>query len=251
MAAPVVLLVDDSPGMGVLVPALGRRAGWQVDWRADAGSAWGYLQETVPDLTLLDVHLPGPSGLDLCCRIRAAPQTAGLAVALFTHWGMPEDIASGLEAGVDYFVCKDLVSDPERWRCRLADIVPLEHGHGRPGHVGWTRGPARPPRDWVSLLHGTLRHPALRGVGPAVMQVLLRRALEGAFPPGRTDAVLPDGQTLDAGRLPACPRPDEWGRLVNSLAEQVWCLLGTADSAPFLEALAVLVFAPPELPTRS
>jgi CheY-like chemotaxis protein len=251
MTAPVILLVEDSPGLGVVVPALGRRSGWAVEWRGDTGTAWDSLQGDLPDLVLLDVHLPGPSGLELCRRIRVTPRTERLAVALFTHWGMPEDVAEGLEAGADYLVCKDLVGHPERWRRRLADILPPEHGQRRLGRIGWNSCPAEPLGSWPARLHEALRHPALRGVGPEVMRVVLRRALAAAFTPAPAGAVLPDGRTLDAARLPASPRPEELVRLVTSLAGQVWCLMGTEDSAPLWPALALLVPGCPELPTHA
>jgi CheY-like chemotaxis protein len=236
--------------MGVIVTALGRRAGWQVEHRADAASAWDYLQSAAPDLVLLDVNLPGVSGPQLCRRIRQMPRTAELGVAVFTQWGLPEDIVAGLEAGADYFVCKDLVSQPEQWRQRLGDIVPVEHGRGRPRCVRWTAALVVPPADWPGRLHAALCHPALRVVRPELMRVILRRALVAAFPPDPPpSAVVPDGRALDPARLPADSRPEQLVRLAASLAEQVWRLLGTQASTPFWGALAAAVPGVPEFLT--
>ncbi len=248
MAAAEILLIDDAPDMEVVVTMLGRRAGWKVDCRPDAASGWDFLQSAVPDLVLLDVNLPGISGPQLCRRIRQTPQTVPLGVALFTHWGLPEDIAAGLEAGVDYFVCKDLVGQPQDFRRRLAEILPKEHGQERPRHLRWNPGLVTSLPDWMERLQMALRHPTLRGVRPEIMRFVVRRALLAAFgsgPPG--SAVLPDGRTFDPKQLPEAPDPVELIELVTSLAEQMWCLLGTAGSAAFWEALAAVAPGSPEL----
>jgi CheY-like chemotaxis protein len=251
MAAPEILLVDDAPDLGVIVTALGRRAGWRVDCRRDADAAWEYLDGATPDLILLDVNLPGVSGPQLCRRIRQTPRTEGLCVALFTHWGLPEDIVTGLEAGADYFVCKDLVVQPELWQLRVAEILPAEHGRGCRRWVRWKADVAdAPTADWPGRLHSALCRPALRGVKPEVMRVVLRRALQAAFGPGsRASAVLADGRTLDPALVPVTPRPEQLVHLVACIAEQVWRLLGERASAPAWQALAGVVPGVPELLT--
>ena len=90
--------------------------------RLDADAAWLALGERRPDLVLLDVNLPGASGLDWLRRVRAAPEHAGLAVALYTHWGLPADVAAGLDAGVDFVFDKDLATRPADWQRRLLEI---------------------------------------------------------------------------------------------------------------------------------
>src|SRR5260221_465897 len=118
-----LLLVDDDPDLAVIVSLLGKRAGHRVTCCADVPSAWARLGEGLPDLVLLDVNLPGESGLELCRRARnAGPERAGLAeirIALFVQPALTGDVAAGLEAGADFLISKDLVSRPEEWQQRV------------------------------------------------------------------------------------------------------------------------------------
>jgi two-component system OmpR family response regulator len=252
---PLVLLVEDTPELGIILASLGRRGGYTVVCRPDVAGAWVYLEQAVPDLVLLDRQLPGEDGLTLCRRARGTPRLAGLAVALFGHWGLPADVAAALEAGVDFVVSKDLVARPEAFQRRLAEILPPARGQAAQRPLGWTvqptpaavpapsEGVSADAGGWVARLHGALRSPALRPLGPEVLRLLLGRALVRAFPGEVKDAsaaVLPDGRTLAPERVPARASPEILARLAGALAEQVWCLLGSEAGAPFAEALAAV-----------
>jgi CheY-like chemotaxis protein len=251
MSQPVVLLVEDAPELGVIVSALGRRGGYAVAHRTDVPTAWDYLRETRPDLVLLDLQLPGESGLELCRRVRATPWLATLPVALFGQPGLSADVVAGLEAGVDYLVSKELVGRPDAFRRRLEEILPGADGRARERVLGWRAGSAAaaPPGDWTRRLRGALRQPALRGLGPEALRCVVARAFGRAFPAAAADllaAVLPGGETPD--RVPPPPRPEVLLGLVASLAEQVWCLLGAEACTPFWAALADVVPGCPEGP---
>lgn len=248
MAMPLVLVVDDAPDLGTIVSALGRRGGYEVVCRFDAASAWDFLLTQRPDLVLLDVQLPGENGVSVCRRARAEKQLAGLAVALFTHWGLPGDVAMGLEAGAEYLVSKDLLAHPAAWQARMADILPTVRGRCPRRLVGWrSDSAAKSPSDWINRLQSVLRSPALRGMAPEVRVIVVRRALQTAFPPHGGSAVSADGCEAIPGLLPKTPPPELLVRLSASLADQVWRLLGTQQSQPFWEALAQLVPGAPEL----
>jgi CheY-like chemotaxis protein len=244
MTRPLLLLVDDAPELGVVVTSLGRRAGCDVACCPDVVAGWQFLQERRPDLVLLDVNLPGVSGLELCKKVRATPDLARLPVALFTHWGLPGDIAAGLEAGADYLFSKELVGRPADWQRRLAEI--LNHSHSQPQIrlLGWSKDVTFPETtpDWAARVNQALRHPALRKVAPEVMRVVLRRALQRAFAPGLSAAepegwMTPGEATLALDRAPRDLPREAVAGLFAALAEQVWCLLGDEATAPFLEAL--------------
>jgi CheY-like chemotaxis protein len=247
MAKPIVLLVDDVPELAVIVAALGKRGEYEVVARPDVPAAWAYLEGNQPDLVLLDVHLPGEDGLELCRRVRATPALADLPIALFSHWGRPEDIVAALEAGVDYLVSKDLVGQPAQWRRRLGEILPPAHGQRRKHSLGWRAEAvsSQAPSHWVAALHQALARPCWRKVEGELLRRVLRQALNRASPGVDADAWLSaEGASLSSERLP--PR-DVAIALVASLAEQMWCLLGTEASRPFWEALASVVPGNPEL----
>jgi DNA-binding response OmpR family regulator len=258
MSRPSVLLVEDSPELGVIVRTLGRRAGWEVVCRTDVPSGWAYLEKAVPSLLLLDIHLPGLDGLHLCRRARATPRLVSLPVALFTHWGLPGDIAAGLEAGADFLVCKDLAGRPCDLQARLAEILALSHGQPRKGSLGWRAVKGQVLESgWTVAVNRALSHPSLRCITAEVMRVVLGRAVQRAFAgagtavPAQVDldrGVSPDGRSLAEENLPPTPSPEALADLLDSLTEQVWRLLGTTGSAPFEAALAAVS---PGLPTRA
>jgi two-component system, OmpR family, response regulator MtrA len=129
MTSPRLLLVDDDPDLGLVVRILARRCGHDLTHHLDAESAWAGLDAARPDLMLLDVNLLGTSGLEFLRRLRASPDHARQAVALFVQPALTQYIAAGWAAGVDYHVSKDLVTQPEAWKQRLDEI--LAHLHGR------------------------------------------------------------------------------------------------------------------------
>src|SRR5262245_19839750 len=81
--APLILVIDDLPEIRLIVQRLGKQAGFRVVGCPHAEAAWDYLYQTTPDLILLDINLPGASGLDMCQRLRETPTMARLRVALF------------------------------------------------------------------------------------------------------------------------------------------------------------------------
>ena len=246
MPKPLLLLVDDSAEMGLLVASLGRRAGCDVTVSPDAAAAWEALAQHRPDLVLLDVNLPGPSGLDWLGRVRAAPEYAALPVALYTHWGLPTDVAAGLDAGVDFVFDKDLATRPVDWQRRLAEILAKPSG-------AWPKSVCAPTMveestdnrltaARVVALNGLLRRPSVRRVPPEVMRSALRCALTRTFASGisprEQDAwVAPDGSGLAVERLPPALAPDSLLLLAVCLAELMRRLLGNEAGVAFRNAL--------------
>ena len=72
--------------------------GFRCESFRSAEAAWVSLTRTRPDLVVLDVMLPGMSGITLCSRIRA---TSDVPVMLVTAKGEPRDRIAGLEADAD------------------------------------------------------------------------------------------------------------------------------------------------------
>ena len=68
----------------MIIQKLAQRDGLKVTWFPTAEEAWPDLQERGADLLLLDVHLPGISGVELCRRLRDWPALARVPVVMFT-----------------------------------------------------------------------------------------------------------------------------------------------------------------------
>jgi DNA-binding response OmpR family regulator len=235
MPLPLLLVVDDGPEIGLIVQRLGKRAGQEVVCRAHVASAWEYLLQTAgdrrPDLVLLDLNLPDLPGVELCRRLRATAGLRDVPLAVFSNWDQGPEIAVGLEAGARFVVCKDLLTRPEAWQARLADIL-AHPRQGSPDFAGRLAGEGSLAAA-VPALRQALRHPTLRPLGFEVLAVLVRRALRQAESTWPAEVLLDD---LPPPAPPDGPRPP--AALAAALAEQVWCLLGSAASAPFQAALA-------------
>lgn len=244
MAPPFrLLLVDDAPEIARVVQHLARRAGQEVVWRGDVPAAWDYLQAEGaprPDLILLDVNLPGASGLDLFRRLRQeSGELASLAVALFVSWSVPDTIAEGLAEGIDCVLSKDLLALPDVWKERVEEVHDLA-----------THPPVFPPAEGVATLavvQESLWHPLLRRLGEEVLQALwrrsLRRALGGGELPAAADVDVwgPDTKLTQTLAALTVDRPTFPSALALALGYQVACLLGKAASEPLRTALSGLV----------
>src|SRR6202043_3733261 len=73
---------------------------------SDADTALERIGRRAPDLMVLDVMLPGMSGLELCQRMRAQPPTAAMPILMLTAKGAEVDRVLGLEMGADDYVVK-------------------------------------------------------------------------------------------------------------------------------------------------
>ena len=98
-----ILVVDDEPRMVAMIGLALEAAGHEVLTARDAATAWHTLTEQAVDLVVLDVMLPGTSGLALCRRIREHSSTP---VVLLTALGAANERVQGLEAGADDYLAK-------------------------------------------------------------------------------------------------------------------------------------------------
>jgi CheY-like chemotaxis protein len=103
-----VLIVDDNATNLKLVRYVVEAAGYEVTTAIDAESALAALARAKPDVILMDVQLPGVDGLELTRRIKANPETAGVAIIAVTAYAMKGDREKALEAGCDDYVTKPI-----------------------------------------------------------------------------------------------------------------------------------------------
>ena len=88
-----VLVVDDEPVIRALIAASFDGSGVDVSLAEDgAGALLAVVRET-PDLVLLDVSMPGLSGVEVLGRLRADASTARIPVVLLTGLEPPSDVA--------------------------------------------------------------------------------------------------------------------------------------------------------------
>jgi two-component system response regulator MtrA len=98
-----VLVVDDDPALAEMLGIVLRGDGFEPAFVADGARALGAFREVRPDVVLLDVMLPGLSGIEVCHAIRAE---SGTPIIMLTAKSDTVDVVRGLEAGADDYVMK-------------------------------------------------------------------------------------------------------------------------------------------------
>jgi two-component system phosphate regulon response regulator OmpR len=100
-----ILVVEDDPRLRQQLSRYLSGEGFRVTAAGDAAEARTQLRAINPDLMVLDVMMPGESGLDLTQSLRLA-ESHGLPILLLTARGAPEDRIAGFEAGADDYLGK-------------------------------------------------------------------------------------------------------------------------------------------------
>jgi len=98
-----VLVVDDDAALAEMLGIVLRGEGFAPSHVADGEHALAAFRDTKPDIVLLDLMLPGMSGLDVCRAIRAE---SGIPIVMLTAKSDTIDIVLGLESGADDYVVK-------------------------------------------------------------------------------------------------------------------------------------------------
>jgi len=101
-----ILVVEDEADLSVLMRYNLEAEGFRVLTAESGDEAAEILQETVPDLILLDWMLPGLSGIELTRRWRAREETARVPIIMITARGEEEERIRGLATGADDYVVK-------------------------------------------------------------------------------------------------------------------------------------------------
>lgn len=114
-----ILVVDDQEDIRKLMRlTLGLR--YQVAEAANAGDASDALARERPDLVLLDIMMPGLSGLEWCRLIKQTPELKGVIIIFVSARGQLKDIDAGIKAGADGYITKpfsplELLSSIEKY----------------------------------------------------------------------------------------------------------------------------------------
>jgi len=123
----------------LIIQRLGKKSGLDVTYFTNAEEAWHYLQTHQPELLLLDINLPGMSGIDLCKKVRGDLQRTAVPIVLFSQVQSPEELDQLHAIGANFVLSKDLLIDPAMWQKKMKEIL----------HVSMTPSPSpeRVPED--------------------------------------------------------------------------------------------------------
>jgi two-component system phosphate regulon response regulator PhoB len=105
-AVTSVLIADDESSMRLLVHTTIESDNYQVIEAADGDEAWALIKRHKPALVLLDVQMPGRTGLEILASIKSDPSLRGVRVILMTARALESDRIAGMAAGADFYLTK-------------------------------------------------------------------------------------------------------------------------------------------------
>ncbi len=123
-----ILLVEDDPELGDGLTVGLRQAGFAVDWLTDGQQADVALHHEAFDLLVLDLGLPGLSGMDLLRRVRQ--RGASLPILILTARDATGDKVAGLDAGADDYLVKPI--DLDELTARIRALTRRSAGRAAP-----------------------------------------------------------------------------------------------------------------------
>ena len=170
-----ILVVDDDARLRALLQRFLTEQGFRVSTAENAATARAALADMAFDLLVLDVMMPGETGLELTAALRAEGRE--VPILMLTARGAPDDRIAGLEQGVDDYLAKPF--DPRELALRIRTI--LRRAAPAPT-APQSLAPMQIGNRWFDIERAELRGPdgiiRLTGGEAALMQALARRAGE-------------------------------------------------------------------------
>lgn len=106
MSMPKILLIEDEEDIAALVSLQAEISGYSLRVFSDGLNGFIAIEKERPDLILLDLMLPGQSGIDICRRVKGNQQLAHIPIIMLSAKSEETDVILGLELGADDYVTK-------------------------------------------------------------------------------------------------------------------------------------------------
>lgn len=118
-----LLVADDEASVRLLVTETIGLDDYNVLEASDGDEAWNLIQQHRPAVVLLDVRMPGRTGIEVVQSIKEEPGLAGTKVILLTASALHSEINAGLLAGADFYLTKPF--SPRDLLSRLDEALEL------------------------------------------------------------------------------------------------------------------------------
>lgn len=133
-----LLIVEDNARLLRVIAVYLEKTGFEIMTARDGDDALLRLAETIPDLIVSDIMMPGADGFSLAASVRANPRTDLIPIIFLTAKERREDRIAGFRAGVDAYLVKPF--EPEELVAAIENILSrVSRTHRR---VARTTGPA-------------------------------------------------------------------------------------------------------------
>lgn len=172
-----ILVVDDSPDNVFLIQTILEEEGYAISTADNGSTALAQVDQSPPQLILLDVMMPGMDGFEVTQRLRRNPQLPFIPILLITAYDQPS-VAQGLDIGADDFIRKPVEVD--ELLARVRSLLRLKHSVDERDQI------ARQREDFVSRLTHDLRTPL---VAADRMLTLFEQGALGELTPTMQEAV--------------------------------------------------------------
>jgi signal transduction histidine kinase len=172
-----ILVVDDSPDNVFLIQTILEEEGYAINTADNGPSALAQIEQSAPDLVLLDVMMPGMDGFEVTQRIRQNTKLPFIPILLITAYDQPS-VAQGLDMGADDFIRKPVEVD--ELLARVRSLLRLKHSVDERDQI------ARQREDFVSRLTHDLRTPL---VAADRMLILFQQGALGELSPTMQEAI--------------------------------------------------------------
>jgi two-component system sensor histidine kinase/response regulator len=188
-AQPSILIVDDEPTNFDVIEALLANEDYQLHYAPNGQRAMDRLDLFQPDAILLDVMMPGISGIDVCRQIKAMEPWKMVPILMVTALTSKDDLATCLAAGADDFVSKPV--NGIELRARLRSMLRIKQQQDQ------LQERLESQRQAVDLLQNNLD--SLRGNVVRALPHELNTPLNGML--GLLDLLLLDHGEMDAAEM--------------------------------------------------
>lgn len=101
-----VIVIEDDPDISLLVAHKLRGSGHDVEVEADGRAGFAAVEQTRPDLVILDWMMPRMNGIEVCEAMRADPELARIPVLMLTAKAQEVDLERAYAVGVDEYIQK-------------------------------------------------------------------------------------------------------------------------------------------------
>jgi len=106
MIKPKILLIEDEEDIAALIKLQAEISGYRLTIEDNGINGFRAIEREKPDLIILDIMLPGQSGLDVCRKVKTNPELKTIPIIILSAKSEELDVVLGLELGADDYVCK-------------------------------------------------------------------------------------------------------------------------------------------------